>query len=58
MINVSDVRGDILEGAFEKSSSTLKEFKIDPSDRNSKRVVKTGAFSNLAVLETIELGVY
>ena len=48
----------MLEGAFKKSSSTLKEFKIDPSDQNSKRVVKTGAFSNLGVLETIELGFY
>ena len=56
--NVSDVRGDILEGAFQKSSSTLKEFKIDHSDQNSKRVVKSGAFSNLRVLETIDLGFY
>ena len=56
--NVSDVKGDILEGAFLKSSSTLKEFKIDHSDQNSKRVVKTGAFSNLRVLETIDLGFY
>ena len=56
--NVSAVRGDILEGAFTKSSSTLKEFKIDRSDKNSKRVVKTGAFSNLGVIETIDLGFY
>ena len=56
--NVSDVRGDILAGAFNKSSSTLKEFKIDISSKKSNRVVKTGAFSNLSVLETIDLGLY
>lgn len=56
--NVSRVDGNIYAGVFNKSSATLKTFKIENSPETGKNVVKSGAFSNLPALERIDLGIF
>ena len=55
--NISSVEGDwFTENAFNSSTSTLREFVMEPSSSNGRGIVSRGAFTGLNKLSLVKLG--